>query len=177
MKAVKLYAQILVDVASSQSGTDVPALVRELGAFAQSVAQSPIAVKAFASPVISEEDKQKLIQELSLKAGVSVFGKRFLSLLARSNRLNLLSQILSEVEVIEVEKRGGVVGELVSAIVLDAATVDGLKSALTQKMNKPVTLNAKVDPSVIAGMKVTLGGVTYDGTVRGKLDKLAGIQS
>ena len=80
---------------------------------------------------------------------------------------------MNEVEIIETEKKGGVIGELVSAVPIDAGALDGIKSALSKRLNKPVQLKQKIDSSLIAGMRVTISGITYDGSVKGKLDKLS----
>ncbi|NDG86009.1 MAG: ATP synthase F1 subunit delta [Proteobacteria bacterium] len=102
-----------------------------------------------------------------------MFSQRFLAMLNRRGRLDLLPAILKEVETLQIEKRGGVIGELVSAVPLDAGVLSGITEALSKQVQKPVHLTTKVDPAVIAGIKVTIAGVTYDGTVRSKLDRIA----
>ncbi len=174
MKAVRLYAQVLVDVAlAPSSGLDLVKLVTELELFRALLESSDLVLKTFGGPVVSEDEKQKALKLLCEKAGIGPVAARFLSMLNKRGRLSLLPGILKEVEVLQIERKGGVVGELVSAVALDGAVLSGLTEALTKQMKKPVSLSAKVDASLIAGMKVTIGGVTYDGTVRSKLDKLA----
>jgi F-type H+-transporting ATPase subunit delta len=176
MKAVRLYAQVLVDVAhADKSGIDLAAVLSEISSFSFALQESAIGVKAFESPMLSDEEKQKALSALCEKAAMGPYSKRFLSMLARRNRLDLLPSIISEVERLQVENKGGVIGDLVSAIPLDSAALAGISEALTKKFQKPVHLNPVVDPTVIAGMRVTINGVTYDGTVRSKLAKFASI--
>jgi ATP synthase F1 delta subunit len=172
IKAVRLYAQVLVDVVlAPNSGFSLESILKELKDFNHSVSESPMFGKVYSNPTLSDEDKQKALAILAVN--VSPISARFLSLLARRNRINLLGEVLKEVEVIEITKRGGLTGEIVSAIPLEAGVVTGIQDALAKRLQKPVTLKQKVDTSLIAGMRVTVSGVTYDGSVRGKLDRLA----
>ncbi len=172
MKAVRLYAQVLVDVAlAPQSGVDLGRVIRELSAFSASFSESEIAHKVFENPAITEEERQKGLKALTSKFDLGATSERFLAILLRRGRLNLLAEIIREVEWIEIERRGGVMGEVVSAVALEPATLAGIAEALGKRLNKPVQLKQKTDPTLIAGMRVTVGGITYDGSVKGKLDK------
>ncbi len=172
MKAVRLYAQVLVDVAlAPQSGIDLGRVIRELSSFSTSFGQSEVAHKVFENPAITEEERQKALKALTSKFDLGSTSERFLTILLRRGRLNLLEEIIREVEWIEIEKRGGVMGEVVSAVALEPEALSGIAEALGKRLNKPVQLKQKTDPALIAGMRVTVGGITYDGSVKGKLDK------
>jgi F0F1-type ATP synthase delta subunit len=60
---------------------------------------------------------------------------------------------------------------VVSAVALEPETLSGIAAAIGKRLNKPVQLKQKTDSALIAGMRVTVGGITYDGSVKGKLDK------
>jgi F-type H+-transporting ATPase subunit delta len=174
MKAVSLYAQVLVDVAVSQPSGSLESVTSELAEFAKMISESPMILKIFDNPTMSEDDKNKVLKEFGTKMKLSPLSDRFLSILVKRNRLNILPAILTYVETIQVEKKGGLMGELISAIPLEAGIAEGVAQALSKKLNKPVQLKEKVDPTLIAGMRVMIGGVTFDGSVKGKLDKLVG---
>lgn len=170
-----MYAQVLVDVVQAKdSGLRLDQVLGELREFGSLTKEAPVFGKVFNNPTLSDEEKQKALAELVSRSGLTPISSRFLSLLARRGRLQILNEILKEVEVIEVEKRGGLTGELVSAIPLDVAVVQNIEAALGKRLHKPIQLNQRVDSGLIAGMRVTVSGVTYDGSVRGKLDKLSG---
>jgi F-type H+-transporting ATPase subunit delta len=174
MKAVRLYAQVLVDVAlAPSSGLDLAKISSELDSFRALLDSSEMALKTLDSPVVSDDEKQKTLKVLCEKIGIGPVAARFLAMLNKRGRLSLLAGILKEVETLQIERKGGVVGELVSAVPVDGPILAGLTDALTKQMKKPVSLSTKVDASLIAGMKITIGGVTYDGSVRSKLDKIA----
>lgn len=174
MKAIRLYAQVIADLAlSPNSGIKLSALTAELSEFTKMMGESPLFLQVFDNPTIGDEDKQKALKEFAKKQNLSSVSERFLSLLVKRNRMGLLPEILMEIELIEVEKQGGLVGELVSAVPVDASVVAGIQAALSNRLKKPVQLKQKVDTGLIAGMKVTVSGVTYDGSVKSKLEKLS----
>jgi len=175
MKAIRLYAQVLVDVAMApNAGSTLDAVAAELNEFSKLFNESPLFLKVFDNPTLPDEEKQKVLKEFASKTKLSPLSERFLSVLVKRNRLGILPAVLTEIEAIQVEKKGGVMGELVSAIPLEAGVVGSVAQALSKKLNKPVQLKERVDPGIIAGMRVTVGGVTYDGSVKGKLEKLVG---
>lgn len=175
MKAIRLYAQVLVDVAQSPAlGLNLSAVVEELSFFSEAIEKTPALAKTLDNPTLGDDKKQAALTSIAEKVKATPFSLRFLSLLVKRNRSNLLPDILKEVEVIQIEKKGGLLGELVTAIPLDSGALNNVSSALEKKLKKPVYLKQKVDPAVIAGMRVTVAGITYDGTIQGQLEKLSG---
>ncbi len=173
MKAVRLYAQVLVDVLSAPDmKISMETTLKELEGFSKLLIESPLMTKVFDNPVMAESEKQKALSAFVQKLNTSQMGERFLGMLIKRNRLSLLPRILTEVESIEIQKNGGLMGELISAVPLDGATISSISQAVSKKMNKTVRLKEKVDPSLIAGLRVTVGGKTFDSSVRTKLDKV-----
>ena len=175
MKVVRLYSQTLTDVAmGAASDGAFESVLKQLKEFSNLLIEIPKLNQVFESPIITAIEKQNVLNEIFKKESFLPLTSRFLTILARRNRLSLLGEILKEVEVMQLEKSGGILGELVSATPLAAGVSTTVAQALSKKLNKPVQLKEKVDPSLIAGMRVTIGGITYDGSVRNKLDKLVG---
>lgn len=71
----------------------------------------------------------------------------------------------------EYEKEATV--DIVSATELNAAQRESLIAALSQRLARKVKLNCSVDPSIVGGMLIKAGDMVIDGSVRGKLDRLA----
>ena len=173
MKAIRLYAQVLVDVLSApDSKFAMTAVLNELADFSKLTIESPLMIKVFDNPVLREDEKQNALKEFSKKMNLSAIAEKFISMLVKRNRLGILAAILAEVEVIHVEQGGGLIGELVSAVPLESGVVTSIAQAISKKMNKTVRLKEKVDPNLIAGLRVTVGGLTFDGSVRTKLNQV-----
>ena len=173
MKVIRLYAQVLLDVVLAPgSALSFSEVQKELASFCEIFDESPLFLKVFDNPTLGDDEKQRALAEILSRERSSPFVQKFLGILVRRNRLSLLPEILKAAQSMEIEKKGGLIGELTSAAPLDAATAKEVEDALTRKLQKPVQLKQKVDPAMIAGMKVTVSGVTFDGTVKSRLDRL-----
>ncbi len=71
---------------------------------------------------------------------------------------------------LETERRHVVVE---SAAELDAASRDRVASGLASKYGNDLTFEYRVNPSLLGGLKVRVGNDVFDGSVKGRLDRLA----
>jgi F-type H+-transporting ATPase subunit delta len=168
MKPSKLYAQVLVDAAQGQLAT----VKEDLQKFQIMWNESPLLVQVLSNPTISDEEKGKVTESLLKKLSLSKLAERFVILLVKRNRANLLREIFLELSSIQVSREGGLLGELVTAVSVEPSVIEGVALALSKKLNKKVILTERVDASLIAGMRVTVGGVSYDGSIQGKINQL-----
>jgi F-type H+-transporting ATPase subunit delta len=83
-----------------------------------------------------------------------------------------LPAILESYNSVRLLAEGGVPGRLVAAEPVSDQDVQGLAQAFSKKLGKKVAFQVSTDPSLLAGMKVTVNGVTYDGTLRSQLQRL-----
>jgi F-type H+-transporting ATPase subunit delta len=63
-------------------------------------------------------------------------------------------------------------GVLYSAKRLSESEQYRIEQALSQRLSKKISLTQVVDPNLLGGVKVALGGKVYDGTLRNRLDDL-----
>lgn len=172
MKAAKFYAQILIEVATGKNGLPtIESAIDELKVFNDAMKESSVLARVFTDPTINESERAALINGLKQKMALGEFAVRFLLIMAKRGRVTILQQVLDEVDLMRTERAGGLVGEISSAEALSAETLAAVSQALEKKLSKKVSLRQKLDPSLIAGMKVIVSGKTYDGTVRAKLDR------
>jgi F-type H+-transporting ATPase subunit delta len=71
---------------------------------------------------------------------------------------------------LELERRRVVVE---SATPLDAASQQRVASGLTAKYGSDLTFEYRVTPELLGGLKVRVGNDVFDGSVKGRLDRLA----
>jgi len=100
-------------------------------------------------------------------------GRSFLLVLARNGRLSLLGEISRRFEELKAEEERHLDVQVRSTYPLTEAQAQALKSALQGKFGKQVRLSSEVDPSLLGGAVVRAGDTVIDGSVRGRLDKLA----
>lgn len=97
---------------------------------------------------------------------------RFLLLLAKKNRISVLGDMLTTFDRLRLELKGGLLGQVDSSDILRPEVLEGLSEAFGKKLGKKVEFLNSVDPTLLAGLKVTVAGVTYDGSLRSQLDRL-----
>ena len=100
-------------------------------------------------------------------------GKMFLQSLADHDRLPLINEIRSQFETLRAEEQRSLDVEVISAFELTEPQSDTLKAALKKKFDKEISIETSVDASLLGGAIIRAGDTVIDGSVRGKLNKLA----
>lgn len=62
--------------------------------------------------------------------------------------------------------------KVVSSFLLLDRQRDEIKRVLTQKIGKEIELNEQIDPNLIGGLTVEMGGMVIDGTLKSKLQRI-----
>jgi F-type H+-transporting ATPase subunit delta len=167
--AARRYARALLDVAAQK---DDPARLREELRAAVALLQGNRELSAaLAHPGLGSERRRRLALAIFEGKSSPLFS-RLLALLAERGRTGLLSEIERAYAAAWNAQRGAVSAQAVSALPLDAAQQDGLKSAIRGATGREVELETQVDASLIGGVLVTMDGRTYDGSVRRQLARL-----
>jgi F-type H+-transporting ATPase subunit delta len=174
MSAAKSYARALYENAKENgTSSEVMDQIEKQMDFLQGVMAGSKELRiALLGPITTVKEKISLIEELSKKFEFSQQLSQFLVLLAKKGRLPVLTEIRDSFNSVRLNLEGGVAGKLVSAEPMVEADIDILAKAFSQKLGKKVAFRVSTDPSLLAGMKVTVNGVTYDGTLRSQLQKL-----
>ena len=120
---------------------------------------------------VTEEEKKELIDK-TLKDAVDHDMLSFLKLIVDKGRAYYLSGILEDYVKLANEELGIELATVVSARKLSDADMKTIGEALVRKTNKKVVLKNKVDPSVISGIKVTIGNNVTDITMASKIERL-----
>ena len=71
-----------------------------------------------------------------------------------------------------VEPAEQTVAVVISAAALSEKQVAALEKSLSAKLDKPVEISCRVDPSVIGGLRIHVGGFSLDRTVKRQLNDM-----
>ncbi len=99
-------------------------------------------------------------------------GENLVRVLAENGRLDVVSEIRAQYEVLKNEREGVVEAEVFSAFELDAAQVADLVARLEQKTGRKVKTRVSVDRALIGGVKIVIGDKVIDGSARAQLGAL-----
>jgi F-type H+-transporting ATPase subunit delta len=166
------YARALLDVARSQGAAVPHALRDELGGFARLLETDEDLGRALLHPTIATEARRRVVAAVAAGAGASPLLQRLLDVLAGHDRLELLPALAEAYTEALNAVEGRVSAQAVTAVPLAEPQRAALASALCGALGKAVELTSSVDPGVIGGVLVRVGGRTYDGTVRSRLHAL-----
>jgi F-type H+-transporting ATPase subunit delta len=100
-------------------------------------------------------------------------GRSLLNVLAGNDRLTVLPEIASQFEVLKAEAEGTLEATIISAQEMSEAQKTDMVAALRSKFGREVQALVEVDPSLIGGAVITIGDQVIDGSVKGRLQKMA----
>lgn len=142
-----------------------------LGTLAAIVSQDKV-IELLGAPALTSEAQAVALIEI---CGDSLDEKmqNFIKTLSENKRLALLAEInaLFAQEKAKAEKTIDV--EVSSAFTVDESALAGLSASLEKALAQKVKVQSVVDESLIGGVVVRAGDTVIDGSVRGKLAKLA----
>jgi F-type H+-transporting ATPase subunit delta len=172
MSVANTYAKALFQTARDRGPADLASVEPQLDQLIAVIESSREMQVALHSPVTSAKEKEGVVKALADKAQASPLVSQFVVLLARKGRVSALREVREAFAEVRLQAEGGVSGRLDVAEPVGDADVAGLAQAFSRKLGKKVAFRVNVDPSLLAGMKVTVNGVTYDGTLRAQLQRM-----
>jgi F-type H+-transporting ATPase subunit delta len=93
-------------------------------------------------------------------------------LLLRRRRVDALPQVAREYRRLYNRRAGIVEAVATSALALDGSELEALRTRLETMTGAKVELETAVDPQILGGIQVRIGDTLYDGSVRGRLERL-----
>ncbi len=99
--------------------------------------------------------------------------KNLVAVLAENKRLALLPEIAELYEELKAQLQNTVDVVVTSAFALSDAQADKLATALKARLQCDVRLTSEIDESLVGGAIIRAGDLVIDGSVTGKLSKLA----
>ena len=164
------YAAALFDLAKENA--KVSEVEADLVKFQAMLDMSSDLKQMVRSPVIAAEDQSKALSAILAKAGIGGLAGNFFKMVSSNRRLFAVQDIIKAFRAIAAKERGEVTAEVVSAVALNDAQTAELKQTLKATVGKDVTLNARVDPSLLGGLIVKVGSRMVDSSLRTKLQSL-----
>lgn len=124
------------------------------------------------NPSLTDEQQAQTMNEVCGDAtGPEV--KNFVSILASNKRLSLLPVISAQFELLKSNLEKSVDVEVISAFDLNDDTANRLADVLGKKLEREVKVSTSTDQDLLGGVLIRAGDLVIDGSVRGRLNKLA----
>ncbi|MFP5226091.1 MAG: ATP synthase F1 subunit delta [Acidobacteriota bacterium] len=165
------YARAFADVVFEQR-LDAKAAQRQLADFAAAWNESRELREFFLDPSFSVEDRVAFLDKLNAKLQMSQQARNFVAVLIRNDRIAGLDDVLAELRR-EINQRLGISeAKIISARKLDEPERKALEQQIASLTGGTVEAQYEEDSSLLGGAVVQVGSTVYDGSVRGRLDRL-----
>ena len=124
------------------------------------------------SPALTAAQQAHKLSEVCGEV-LSVQVRNFIAILASNKRLALLPPVYELFAQYKANREKTIDVEVVSAFDLADGVRDRLAAALGRKLERQVNVQTSTDSNLLGGVVIKAGDLVIDGSVRGKLDKLA----
>ena len=141
-------------------------------AAAANLVQDARVAALLSSPQVTHQDLVSLIGDGS-GIGDDSDSRNFIATLAENRRLGVLPEIAGLYEVLRAEVENVADVHVTSAVALDATQQQRLAAALKKRLKREVRLHCDVDPALVGGAVVRSGDMIIDGSLKGRLERLA----
>lgn len=165
------YARAFVDVVF-EAHLNTNDVQQQLDSFVAAWKESADLREVFLDPSFPANQKVAILDKLNARLGMSQQVRNFIAVLIQHDRLNLLDEVLSEYHR-EVNQRLGISEvQVTTARPLADDERRSIEQKVAQLTGTQVHATYREDKSLLGGVVVRVGSTVYDGSVRGRLEKL-----
>lgn len=145
----------------------------QLSEVAKVLSQNETSAQFFSSTAISKSAKKEVLKGLfgQIKAESDV--QAFLMLLVDKTRFSALPEIVKASQELFDADQGTTRGTLFSAQPLSDAAKTEYEKKASKILNKKILLETQIDPSLVGGVRLEVGGWTFDDSLQAHLEKIS----
>lgn len=164
------YATALFELAEESGALE--AVETDLNRFNDMLNDSEDLQRLVRSPVFTAEDQMRAIAAILEKAEIGGLTGNFIKLVAKNRRLFGIKGMVKAYRALMAAHRGEMAAEVTSAEKLSDTQLDALRASLKSAIGQDVTVDTKVDASLLGGLIVKVGSRMVDSSLRTKLQNL-----
>ncbi|MGC2298325.1 MAG: ATP synthase F1 subunit delta [Acidobacteriaceae bacterium] len=165
------YAGAFADVIF-ESKLNAKDVQRQLGDFAAAWHESHELREFFLDPSFPLEQKIEFLDKLNARLKMAQQTRNFVAVLIRNDRIVGLDDIVRELRRVINQRLGISEAKVTSARKLDDQERKELEKHIAELTGGTVEAEFDEDSSLLGGAVVQVGSTVYDGSVRGRLDRL-----
>jgi F-type H+-transporting ATPase subunit delta len=168
---VARYARAFADVVT-QEKLDTAALDRQLDDFLATWEASADLRELMVNPAIAALQKIAVLDEMNVKLKLQKELRNLLAVLIKNDRIGEVKEVAAAYRTEMQERQGIRPVEILTARALDDKDRVGLVAGVGKLAGAQIQASFKLDKSILGGTVVRIGSTVYDGSVRGRLDRL-----
>jgi F-type H+-transporting ATPase subunit delta len=168
---VARYANAFLEVVTA-ARLDTAAIAAEFDDFLATWNGSAELREFFVNPAIPALQKVQFLDTLNAKLGLRKELRNLLAVLIDNNRIGGVSEVAAAYRTKLQQQSGIQQAEIVTARALTVEERDALVAEIGKLAGARVEASFKLDAAILGGTVVRIGSTVYDGSVRGRLDRL-----
>lgn len=168
---VSRYAQAFLDVVTSAK-LDTGALERQLHDFLATWDGSVELRDLFTNPAVAAGQKVAILDKLNARLKLQKEVRNLLAVLINNDRIGMVHEVAAAYRALLQERLGIQQAEIVTARELSAEESAALLDGVSKLAGAKIDATFKLDKSILGGTVVRIGSTVYDGSVRGRLERL-----
>lgn len=168
---VSRYASAFADVVT-EAKLDTAAIERQLSDFLATWEGSAELRAFFVNPAVAALQKVAFLDKLNASLGLRKELRNLLAVLINNDRIGQVAEVAQAYRRQLQERMGIRQAEIVTARVLSEQERDALAAEIAKLAGSQIQASFKQDGSILGGTVVRIGSTVYDGSVRGRLDRL-----
>ena len=165
------YARAFADVVFDQR-IDAGKALTEVQAIAQLVAASKPLREVWEAPSIPAEQKRGLLDAIVARERISRPVRNFIAVVIDHRRIKFLQSIVQQLERELNQRMGFTEAQIISARELSEPERRALETQVEKLTRRKVRARYAQDRSLLGGAVVRVGSTIYDGSVRGRLQRI-----
>jgi F-type H+-transporting ATPase subunit delta len=169
-RIARRYGEALADVAIAQN--QVERIDSEVRGFVEMMRSSRELHDLFASPIVSQPDKARVLDVLVARTRPGKMTANLLRTMLDHYRLHHLDVVYEQFRREINERKGTVLAEVTTAQAVSQGERERLSRELVAMTGKHVEFEFKTDPELIGGVVTRIGSVVYDGSIRTQLEDI-----
>jgi F-type H+-transporting ATPase subunit delta len=168
---VSRYARAFLDVATSVR-LDTAAIDKQFADFEATWDGSPELQTFFQNPAVAAVQKVAILDKLNAKLGLQKELRNLLAVLINNDRIGHVHEVAAAYRAELRERLGIREAEIVTARELGEDERNTLIAGVGKLAGARIEAKFTLDRSILGGAVVRIGSTIYDGSVRGRLERL-----
>ena len=168
---VSRYANAFADVVTAAK-LDTAALSVQFDDFLGTWEGSPELREFFENPAIPALQKVEILDKLNVKLKLQKELRNLIAVLISNGRISQVKEVAVAYRRLLQQQLGIRPAEIVTARELDTKEREALVAEIAKLAGSEIDASFTLDQSILGGTVVRIGSTVYDGSVRGRLERL-----
>lgn len=171
--ACKVYGDAFFSLCCEENESGLTETLEELSQLSKVFSENPDFTKLMGTPTVSLEEKLSFIEEIASKGKLSSLTANLLCVLTEKGRMGCFAGIVKRFREQYNDKFKLAEITVTASEPLSAEMKNKIAEKMSKIIGKTVTINERVDKSIIGGVIIDHGSRRYDGSVKARLNELS----